>query len=53
VYHTVVANINDLKNRIQAAIATVDVDLLQHTWMEFEYLFDTVCVTDGAHVDCM
>jgi hypothetical protein len=48
-----VADINDLKDRIKAAIATVDVDMLQRTWMEFEYRLGTVCVTNGAHVECV
>jgi hypothetical protein len=32
VYRTPVADINDLKDRIKAAVATVDVDMLQRTW---------------------
>jgi hypothetical protein len=35
-----VADINDLKDRIKAAIATVGVDMLQRTWMELEYRLD-------------
>jgi hypothetical protein len=53
VYQTLVANINDLKDRIKAAIATVDVDMLQRTWMELEYRLDIVRVTDGAYVECV
>jgi hypothetical protein len=45
-----VADIKDLKDRIAAAIATVDVDMLQRTWMELEYHLDIVRVPDGAHV---
>jgi hypothetical protein len=48
-----VADINDLKDRIKAAIATVDVDMLQRTWMELEYRLDIVRVTNGAHVECV
>jgi hypothetical protein len=48
-----VADINDLKDRIKAAIATVDVDMLQRTWMELEYSLDIVRVTNGAHVECV
>jgi hypothetical protein len=50
VYRNPVADINDSKERIKAAIATVDVDMLQRTWMELEYGLDIVRVTNGAHV---
>jgi hypothetical protein len=53
VYQTPVADINDLKDGIKAAIATVDVDMLQHTWMELEYCLDIVHVTNSAHAECM
>jgi hypothetical protein len=36
-YQMLAANINNLKNRIQAAIATADTDMMQHTWMELKY----------------
>jgi hypothetical protein len=48
-----VADINDLKDRIKAAIATVDVDMLKQTWMKLEYRLDIVHVTNGAHVECL
>jgi hypothetical protein len=48
-----VADINDLKDRIKDAIATVDVDMLQRTWMELEYCLDIVRVTNGAHIECV
>jgi hypothetical protein len=46
-------HINDLKDRIKAAIATVDDDMLNRTWMELEYRLDIVRVTNGAHVECV
>jgi hypothetical protein len=49
VYQTPVTDINNLKDRI----ATVDVDTLQRTWMEFEHRLDIVHVTNSAHVKCM
>jgi hypothetical protein len=52
VCQTPVANINDLKTGIQVAIATVDVDMLQCTWMELEYHLDIIRVTNGAHAEC-
>ncbi|KDR16703.1 hypothetical protein L798_09097 [Zootermopsis nevadensis] len=48
VYRTPVADINDLKDRTAAAIATVDFDMLQRTWMELEHRLDIVHVTNGA-----
>jgi hypothetical protein len=48
-----VADINDLKGSIAAAIATVDIDKLQHTWMELEYTLDIVCVKNITHVECV
>jgi hypothetical protein len=45
-----VADINDLKDRIKAAIETVDVDMLQRSWMELEYRLGIARVTNGAHV---
>jgi hypothetical protein len=47
---TVVAGINNLKDRIQTAISTVDVDMSQRTWPELEYRLDIIRVTNGAHV---
>jgi hypothetical protein len=48
-----VADINNLKDRIKAAIATVDVDMLQRTWMELEYRLDVVRLTNGANFECV
>jgi len=45
-------DINDLKKRTEAAIATLDVDMMQHTWMELVYRLDIVRVTNGARVKC-
>lgn len=51
-YQTPVADINDLKNRIQAAMAKVKIDTLPCAWMELEYCLDIVRLT-GAHVECV
>jgi hypothetical protein len=53
VYPTVVANINNLKNRIEAAIAAVDIAMMQHMWLELEYCLDIVCMANSAHVECV
>jgi hypothetical protein len=43
---TPVADINDLNDRIKAAFATVDVDMLQRTWVELECRLGIVRVTN-------
>jgi hypothetical protein len=48
-----VADINDLKDTTATAIATVDIDMLQHTWMEREYRLEIVRVTNGVHVESL
>jgi hypothetical protein len=53
VYRTPVADINDLKDTNATATATVDIDMLQHTWMEREYRLDIVRVTNGVHVESL
>ena len=52
VHQTPVVNTKDFKNRYVAAIASVDVDMPQHTWLELDYCFNTVCVTDSNHLEC-
>jgi hypothetical protein len=51
VYKTKVQDINDLKERITEAIATIDKPMLEQTWMEIEYRLDVLCATNGAHVE--
>jgi hypothetical protein len=34
-----VANVNDLKDRVAAAVATFDFDMLQHTWMSLNIVW--------------
>jgi hypothetical protein len=53
VYKTKVRDINDLKQRITDAIATVDEAMLEQTWMETEYRLDVLRATNGAHVDVL
>ena len=42
---------NDLKQRISIAIATIDETMLQQTWQEIEYCLDVHCATNGAHIE--
>jgi hypothetical protein len=50
VYKTKVWDINDLKERITDAIATVNEAMLERTWVEIEYRLNVLRVTNGAHV---
>jgi hypothetical protein len=51
VYKTKFRDINDLKERITDAIATVDKAMLERKWMEIEHRFDVLRATNGAHVE--
>jgi hypothetical protein len=44
VHQTLVANISNMRYRIQSPTATADTDMMQHTWMELKYHLDTVCL---------
>ena len=44
-------NIDDMKDRITAAINTVDYDMLRRVWEEFSYLLDDVRAAGGAHIE--
>ena len=51
VYKTKIRDINDLKERIIDAIATVDEAMLERTLMEIEYRLDVLRATDGTSVE--
>ena len=44
------ANIEEMKQRITAALETVTKDMLQRVWHELEYRLDGGRVTGGAHI---
>jgi hypothetical protein len=44
-------SIPDLKNRIEAAVATITPDLLIRVWQELDYRLDVCRVTKGAHTE--
>ena len=44
-------DIDDLKQRIHNAIATIDGPMLQQTWQEVEYWLDVLHATNGAHIE--
>jgi hypothetical protein len=44
-------SIPDLKNRIEAAVATITHDLLIRVWQKLDYRLDVYRVTKGAHIE--
>ncbi|KAJ4433709.1 hypothetical protein ANN_16020 [Periplaneta americana] len=51
VYRTRMIDLDDLKARIRAAIASVDIDMLRRVWTELEFRLDVVRATRG-HAFC-
>ena len=45
------ANLEELKQRITAALENVTKDMLQRVWHEFDYRLDVCRVTGGAHIE--
>ena len=45
------ANIEEMKQRVTAALKTVTEDMLQRVWHELEYRLNVCRVTDGAHIE--
>jgi hypothetical protein len=43
--------LDDLKQRVTAATAGVDEDMLTRVWQEFGYRVDICRVTKGAHIE--
>jgi hypothetical protein len=41
----------ELRQRIVAAVDTIDVDMLQCVWQELEYRIDVCRVTRGGHME--
>ena len=51
VYRTKVKDISDLKERITAAVETIDKELSRRTWTEIEYYLDGFRATNEAHIE--
>ena len=51
VYITLVPNVETLKARITAALATVTMEMLENTWREIKFRLDVLRATNGAHVE--
>ena len=45
------ANLQDLHNRIIAAVALVDRDMLTRVWNEMDYRTDVCRITKGGHIE--
>ena len=44
-------SLNELKQCITTAVASVDEDMLRSVWTELDYLFDICHVTKGSHIE--
>ena len=43
--------LNELKQRITTAVASVDEDMLRSVWTELDYRIDICRVTKGSHIE--
>jgi hypothetical protein len=48
---TLPRDLSELRQRIVAAVDTIDVDMLQRVWKELDYRIDVCRVTRGGHMD--
>ena len=46
-------NLQDLRNRITAAVALVDRDMLTRVWNEMDYRIDVCRITKGGHTELL
>ena len=44
-------SLNELKQRIKTAVASVDEDMLRSVWTELDYRIDICRVTKGSHIE--
>ena len=44
-------NLNELKQRITTAVASVDEDTRRYVWTELDYRIDICRVTKGSHIE--
>jgi hypothetical protein len=44
-------NLRDLRNRITAAVALVDRDMLTGVWNEMDFRIDVCRITKGGHIE--
>ena len=46
-------SLNELKQRITTAVASVDEDMLRSVWKELDSLIDICRVTKGSHIELL
>ena len=44
-------SLNELKQRITTAVASVDEDMFRSVWTELDYRIDICRVTKGSHIE--
>ena len=47
------ATVDELQERITAAVNSVTLDMLQRVWSELHYCIDVCRVTGGGHIECV
>ena len=45
--------VDELQERITAAVKSVTPDMLQRVWSELDYRIDVCRVTRGEHIECV
>ena len=45
------ANLQELRDRITAAVALIDRDMLTRVWNELDYRIDVCCISQGGHIE--
>ena len=51
VIHPLPHDLNEMKERIRRAVASVDADMLHRVWNELDYRLDVCRVTQGSHIE--
>jgi hypothetical protein len=46
-------DLQELRQRIIAAVATINRDMLERVWTETDYRIDVCSVTRGFHIECL
>jgi hypothetical protein len=46
-------DLQELRQRINAAVATINRDMLERVWTEMDYRIDVCRVTRGSHIECL
>jgi hypothetical protein len=46
-------DLQELRQRIIAAVTTINRDMLERVWTEMDYRIDVCRVTRGSHIECL